>query len=205
MNHPFDAIVFDLGGVLIEFGGVTRMLELLNHRVTVEELWARWLSSPSVSQFETGRIDADQFALALLAEFELPLSPAQFLAEFTAWPKGLYPGAIDLLQALAPHYKLACLTNTNALHWSRFRDEMGLQPHFAIRFASHEIGLLKPDRAVFQHVVDQLGCPPARILFLDDITLNVESARSVGLSAYCVAGFAGVTERLIALGVLPPA
>ena len=96
-NRPFDAIVFDLGGVLIELGGVTRMLELLDHRVTVEELWARWLSSPSVSRFETGRMDANQFALALLAEFELPLRPAQFLAEFTAWPKGLYPGAIDLL------------------------------------------------------------------------------------------------------------
>ena len=47
-RSPFDAIVFDLGGVLIELGGVTRMLELLDHRITVEELWTRWLSSPCV-------------------------------------------------------------------------------------------------------------------------------------------------------------
>jgi hypothetical protein len=40
-NQQYDAIVFDLGGVLIELGGVTRMLELLSHRLTVEELWTR--------------------------------------------------------------------------------------------------------------------------------------------------------------------
>ena len=202
-NRPFDAIVFDLGGVLIELGGVTRMIELLDHRVTVEELWARWLASPSVREFETGRMDDGQFALALLAEFEISLRSAQFLAEFTAWPKGLYPGTIDLLQALAPHYKVACLTNTNALHWPRICDEFGLQPHFAVHFASHQIGLLKPDRAIFQHVLDQLGYAPERILFLDDNALNVEHARSVGLSAYRVVGLDDVTERLTALNVLP--
>ena len=202
-NRPFDAIVFDLGGVLIELGGVTRMLELLDHRVTVEELWTRWLSSPSVREFETGRMDADQFALRLLAEFELSISPAQFIAEFTVWPKGLYPGTIDLLQALAPQYTVACLTNTNTLHWPRICDELGLRPHFAMHFASHLIGLLKPDRAIFEHVIDRLGHTPERILFLDDNALNVESARSVGISAYCVQGLAAAIEQLTALKVLP--
>src|SRR5262245_33615035 len=124
-NRPFDAIVFDLGGVLIELGGVTRMLELLDHRVTVEELRTRWLSSHSVREFETGRMDAAQFALRLLAEFDLSMNPTQFIAEFTAWPKGLYPGTVELLQTLAPRYTLACLTNTNTLHWPRICDEMG--------------------------------------------------------------------------------
>ncbi len=201
-TRPFDAIVFDLGGVLVELGGVARMLELLNHRLTVDELWTRWLSSPSVYQFETGRIDADQFALALLAEFELPISPAQFIAEFTNWPKGLYPGTIDLLQALAPQYTLACLTNTNMLHWPRIC-EMQLHPHFAVEFASHQIGLLKPDRAIFQHVIEHLRFAPERTLFLDDNALNVESARSVGISAYRVVGLTGVIEQLRALNILP--
>jgi glucose-1-phosphatase len=202
-NRSFDVIVFDLGGVLIELAGVTRMLELLKHRVTVEELWTRWLTSTSVHQFETGQTDADQFAQALLAEFDLPISAIQFLDEFTAWPKGLYPGAVDLLRALAPRYTLACLTNTNALHWPRICDEMGLLSHFAVHFVSHHIGLVKPDRAIFQHVIDHLACPPDRILFLDDNALNVESARSVGISGYCVAGLIGVTEQLTALKILP--
>jgi putative hydrolase of the HAD superfamily len=202
-DRPFDAIVFDLGGVLIELGGVPRMLELLDHRVTVDELWTRWLSSPSVRQFETGRMDADQFALRLLAEFELSISPGQFIAEFTAWPKGLFPGTIELLQALAPRYTLACLTNTNALHWPHICDVLGLRPHFTLQFASHLLGILKPDRAIFQHAIDHLGCLPERILFLDDTAVNVESARSVGISAYRAVGLAGAVEQLGALKVLP--
>src|SRR5687768_14527757 len=87
-NRPFDVIVFDLGGVLIELAGVNRMLELLQHRITVEELWTRWLTSTSVHQFETGQIEAQQFAQAVLAEFDLPISATQFLDEFTAWPQG---------------------------------------------------------------------------------------------------------------------
>lgn len=47
-KRPFDAIVFDLGGVLIELAGVSRMLELLGHRLTPDELWVKWLTSPSV-------------------------------------------------------------------------------------------------------------------------------------------------------------
>ncbi len=78
-TRPFDVIVFDLGGVLVELGGVTRMLELLSHRLSVEELWTRWLTSPSVRAFETGQCDAEAFAHALLAEFELAISPAQLL------------------------------------------------------------------------------------------------------------------------------
>jgi glucose-1-phosphatase len=201
--RPFDVIVFDLGGVLVELGGVPRMLELLSHRLTVEELWTRWLTSPSVRAFETGQCDAEAFAHALLAEFELAISPAQLIEEFTAWPKGLYPGALELLQGLAPHYTLACLTNTNALHWPRICDELGLLPHFSFHFASHLLGLLKPDQAIFQHLIDQLGCAPERILFLDDNRLNVEAARSAGIGAYCVAGLPGAIEQLRALKVAP--
>ena len=53
-----DVILFDAGGVLVELTGVETMRALLQHRVTVDELWKLWLSSPAVRDFERGRIDA---------------------------------------------------------------------------------------------------------------------------------------------------
>ena len=50
-------------------------------------------------------------------------------------------------------------------------------------FFSHEIGLVKPDREAYDHVVRALGVPPDRILFLDDNQINIEGARGVGLQA----------------------
>ena len=204
-ERVFDAIVFDLGGVLIELSGVDRMLELLQHQLTVEELWMRWLTSPAVHQFETGWIDADTFTSMLCAEFGMTIDAAQFITEFTSWPRGLYPGATDLLQQLAPHYQLACLTNTNALHWPRICAEMDMLAHFPICFASHEIGMVKPHPEIFAHLLHELGHAPARILFLDDNQLNVEAARAAGISAYRVAGLAGALAQLTDLGVLPVA
>jgi glucose-1-phosphatase len=79
---------------------------------------------------------------------------------------------------------------------------MGLARYFELSFASHLVGMLKPDVEIFQHVVEQLGCPPARILFLDDNQLNVASARVAGMVARRVAGLAEVRAALAELGVL---
>ena len=55
-------LLFDVGGVLVELGGVEAMLGWLDNRLTPDQLWRRWLESENVRQFETGRIDAPQFA-----------------------------------------------------------------------------------------------------------------------------------------------
>jgi hypothetical protein len=91
----FDAIVFDLGGVFIELCGVARVLELLDHRITVDELWTRWLASRSVREFETGRMETDHFAAVLLAEFELASAPAAFLAECMAGTRACIPASLE--------------------------------------------------------------------------------------------------------------
>src|SRR5262249_40323830 len=166
-NGTFDIILFDLGGVLIELGGVERMLELCNHAFSADELWARWLASEGVRRFESGRASADEFGAAILAEFGLSIEAAQFLQEFAVWPKGVFPGSYELLDQLSTSYRLACLSNTNELHWPRLCDEMGLGRYFETSFASHLVGMIKPDVEIFQHVLDHLGVPPDRILFLD--------------------------------------
>jgi putative hydrolase of the HAD superfamily len=137
----------------------------------------------------------------MLGEFSLPIAAAQFLEEFTTWPKGVFPGSFELLEQLSASYRLACLSNTNALHWPRVCDEMGLTRYFQASFASHLVGMLKPDIEIFEHVVEQLGCPPARILFLDDNQLNVDSARAAGMVARRVAGLAEVRAALAELGI----
>ena len=201
-NAPFDILLFDLGGVLIELAGIDRMLELCGHTLSVDELWARWLASDGVRRFETGRAGADEFGAAMLAEFGLSIAAAQFLEEFTTWPRRVFPGSYELLDQLSATYRLACLSNTNALHWPRVCGELGLARYFEHAFASHLLGMLKPDPEIFQHVVGHLGVPPARILFLDDNQLNVEAARSVGMVACRAAGLAEVRATLLDVGVL---
>ena len=59
-------LLFDVGGVLVQLSGVEVMLEWLDHRISVDELWRRWLQSVPVRKFETGpslvwRLSHDNF------------------------------------------------------------------------------------------------------------------------------------------------
>jgi putative hydrolase of the HAD superfamily len=202
-SSRIDTILFDLGGVLIELAGVEQMLAWSPGIADTHELWRRWLHSPAVRRFETGGATTDEFAEAIVAEFTLPVAPAEFLAAFTGWPRALYPGATALLDELKPRYRLASVSNTNDLHWRRFHDVWGLPAHFHHNFPSHRVGRLKPDAGYFQHVLDELDAAPATVLFVDDNAINVEAAARAGLAARRVAGPGGVRAALAELGLHP--
>jgi len=199
--HP-DVILFDLGGVLVELSGVPVMHRWSNNRFDDDMLWEAWLHSASVRAFETGKISAAQFADEIVAEMALTISANEFIEAFTHWPTGLYSGTDELLIKLRfNNYNLACLSNSNELHWPRLMNEMGLATLMDEYYASHELGMLKPDADVFAHVIEELGCDAASVLFLDDNNLNVEAARAVGLKSFRTKGIRDVYSVLHSQGI----
>ena len=108
---------------------------------------------------------------------------AHHCAAFASWPKGLLPGAKELVRSTRAQPRVAALCNTNALHTERFHDDFRFHEDFDSLYLSHEIVLVKPDRAAFDYAIEKLGCPPDRILFLDDNQINADGARAAGLRA----------------------
>ncbi len=149
--------------------------------------------------FERGEIRALEFATRLVADWNLPLSPEAFLADFAAWARGPYPGALALLDELRGDYRLACLSNANELHTA------GHRRHFEDRldalFFSNEIGVTKPDPAIFGHIARALAVDPSRIAFFDDTEANVRAASELGFAAHLTDGFTALVERLSQLGI----
>lgn len=197
-----DAILFDLGGVLIELAGVEQMLAWCPAVGDTAELWRRWLRSAAVRRYETGGASREEFAAEIIGEFALPVDAEAFLRVFERWPRALYPGATALLAELAPRFRLASVSNTNELHWARFCRDWSLDTHFHHNFPSHEIGMLKPDAQYFAHVLAALGVPAERVLFVDDNVVNVDAAAGLGIVARRVTGPTGVRETLEALGLV---
>jgi HAD superfamily hydrolase (TIGR01509 family) len=195
-------VLFDVGGVLVEVSGGDALLGWLDHRMTVQQFWSSWLHSPSVRAFETGRIDADQFADALLTELQIKVDAAHFLDLFTRWPSGLFPGTLEMIRRIPPRYQRALLSNSNVLHWGRVVDEMGLGALFEHRFASHLTGKIKPDAEAFEHALAALGYPTSQVFYLDDNALNVEAARRIGMRAEQVRGAAQAQQALQRAGII---
>jgi putative hydrolase of the HAD superfamily len=201
-SSDIDVVLFDLGGVLVELAGVSRMLEWSPGLGTTEELWRRWLNSDAVRRFETGGIERHEFAAAIITEFGCPVGPAEFLAEFTWWPRSVLPGAFDLLAAMRGRYRIASVSNTNSIHWERFSGTWALDAAFHHNFPSHRVGKLKPDDDYFLHVLEEVGAPAHRVLFVDDNAINVDAAARLGLHARRVQGVEGARAAFVELGLL---
>jgi hypothetical protein len=122
-RHDIRVVLFDVGGVLVELGGVATLLGWLGARITLPQLWTLWLRSPSVRAFETGRIDAGQFAAGVLAELRLDVDAELFLESFARWPSALYPGALEMIGRIPSHYRRALLSNTNVQHLASDRKD----------------------------------------------------------------------------------
>ena len=200
--HPIRVVLFDVGGVLVQLSGVATVMSWVADRWSPADVWHRWLRSPAVRAFETGRTDADTFAADLVAELELGVEPALFLESFAGWPTGLYPGTHELLARIPRHFSRALLSNSNSLHWPRVLDEFGLGALFEHQFVSHLTGRIKPDRDAFEHVVSSLGCDAASVFFLDDNLINVEAARAIGMQGAVVSGIEGAERALRSAGIL---
>lgn len=161
-----------------------------------DTVWQNWLHNPAVRRFESGLCDTREFAETMIGDLSLAISTAEFLEHFNAWPRGLYPGALELLDSLSARFQLACLSNTNQAHFDSCTDMRGLLTRFDAQFLSHQTGLLKPDRAAFENALRALAINRAEVLFFDDNPHNVEAAGRIGINAVQVNTPAGVLDAL---------
>jgi len=198
--NQIKAILFDLGGVLVELAGIPLTMEWAQKTIARDDFWRMWLNSKGVRNFESGRSTPVEFADHIIAEFELKIGQEEFLNRFAQWPKNIYAGARDLLKELGPRYKLGILSNTNELHWNRIINEMDLLRFFDFTFASHHTGLLKPDKKTYRFVIKSLKYLPEEILFFDDNQLNVDGARNAGIRAHKVVGIGELANKIEDLG-----
>ena len=198
-----ELVLFDLGGVLVRLGGLSAMQGLASTR-SEEELWARWLACQWVKCIQRGQCQPEDFAVGVVSDLALAISPAEFLERFRSWPECPFDLAVELVNTVRVQVRVGCLSNTNAVHWEYLRGRWGLDELFDIVFLSHEMGLLKPDPGIFERVSAVAGCANEHIAFLDDSANNVAQALGMGFQARKVNGVDEAKAALGELGVLRP-
>jgi putative hydrolase of the HAD superfamily len=192
-----DVLLFDLGGVLVEFSGVRDLAALLPGRPSESEVMDRWSRCLHSEQFSLGKLSQREFGERFVQDWSIDLSPENFLREFRSWSRGLFPGAEELLASLRPRFRLAALSNSNELHWERNSIDLGIIDLFEVAISSHQIGMCKPDPAIYFATLDRLGISPDAVMFFDDVSANVDAASALGIHAFQVDGVEGVRARLI--------
>ena len=184
------AIVFDLGGVLIDLdydSCVRSFREVLGYE-RITELLDLSHQKGIYGDMEAGLITADEFRAEVLRESRPGCVPADVDRAMAGLLIGMDPKKVPLLERLAEKYALYGLSNNNEISVARMHaiyEENGLdwQRVFRKEFISSRMKLLKPSRAIFDAAAAEIGFPPAEILFVDDSQRNVDGARSAGWQA----------------------
>ncbi|WP_051229100.1 HAD family hydrolase [Paludibacterium yongneupense] len=197
-----DVLLFDMGGVLVHWDGTTPLVELTAGRLDREQARRFWLTSPWVARHDLGLCTLHEFAAGAIEELQLDIDTEAFIARYTGWVSGAYPGIPELLATLGRRFRLASLTNNNAAHYDHIAADFGIVEHFQTIFASHLIGMKKPDRNVYRHVTTELGVEPARIAFFDDNPECLQPAREIGWQTFLTRGPDELRATLIAQGWL---
>jgi glucose-1-phosphatase len=197
-----EVLLFDLGGVLVDWDGTSPLVALTGGRLDREAARRFWLTSPWVGRQDLGQCSVEEFADGAIAELELNMTRDDFIAAYLSWVKGVFPGTHALLDTLIQRFRLATLTNNNAAHFARITNELDLGRYFGDVFASHEIGMKKPDPEIYRYVTDMLDVAPASIAFFDDNQECLEPARELGWQVFHTVGLEQVRAALEELRML---
>jgi HAD superfamily hydrolase (TIGR01509 family) len=124
-----------------------------------------------------------------------------------AWraAQGPIAATADLVRALRPRYRLGILSNADRTLRDRLRNGLPIYDLFDDVVCSAEVGMAKPEPAIYALACERLGLPPGACVFVDDHEPNIAGAEAVGLRAvlYRVDHGDDLRGQLAALGVTP--
>ena len=178
------AVVFDLGGVLIDWDPRYLYRKLLADEAAVEEFLATVCTPEWNAEQDRGRPFAE--GVAELVERH-PVHAAAITAYHERWTEmlgGGIAGTVGLLAELRDTgVPLYALTNWSAETFVIARERFEFLAWFDGVVVSGEERLIKPDPAIFRLLLDRFGLDPGTTFYVDDAEANVAAAAALGFDA----------------------
>lgn len=187
----YDAIIFDLGGVLIDIDYSKTEHAFADLGASNEQLlYSQTMQADLFDAFETGRISSQHFINKLKDFLPARVSPNEVVTAWNAMILHFQPQKLDLLASLSRTTPLYLLSNTNDIHMEKVRRRLALHTNHPLEhffqkvYLSQEIGRRKPDSETFSFVCSDAGIVPERTLFIDDSEQHILGAQRIGLHTF---------------------
>ena len=186
------AILFDLGGVLIDLEP-SRVFEHWAKvaSVTPSSLAARWKIDDAYKSHEKGELEFVEYTRHLGRQLGISIPPGDWQTGWNALLGQPFPYVLSRLSELGQQTPLFCFSNTNQTHWASLEartNHRQLVSFFQKIYLSYAIGRRKPDVESYRWVARDMGYQPADITFLDDNEDNINGAEHAGFCTRHVTG-----------------
>jgi putative hydrolase of the HAD superfamily len=201
---PFDAILFDVGGVLLTNGWDHRERAAVIHQFGLDLAAFEARHPEPNDRWERDDITMDAYLDATVFYEPRNFTREDFFAAMCAQSVPLANGALDVLSDLSASgkYLMGVLNNearaTNDYRFARY----GIREQIDVALSSCYLGLRKPHAEVYKRAIDIVGGPAERILFIDDRAENAAGAAAAGMKTIRFESASQLRGQLANYGVL---
>lgn len=204
-------IVFDVGGVIVRWQPNELMRQCFPQQASDEDsaervkalVFQKFADGGDWAAFDCGSVEPGALAQRIAQRSGLPCEGVTALID--AIPDHLQPmpGSVALIERVrAAGHRLALLSNMPRPYAAHLESAHECFGWFEQRAWSGRLGVMKPERAIFDHLLGAMALDdPSQAIFLDDHAANIEAARGLGWQALQFESAAQAERDLAALGV----
>ena len=184
-NMKIEAILFDLGKVIVDFD-FQSMLRQLCHSCSkpAEEFEKVFVDPEWALRYERGLVTTREFHEHLCSSGGLEMELSEFCRIWSSIFAEELLISEKLLRELKQRYPLILVSNTNEAHAEHIRQNYSVLDYFDEKIFSFEVGCMKPDRRIYEYAIEASGKPAEALFFTDDRPENIEGARQLGIRAH---------------------
>jgi putative hydrolase of the HAD superfamily len=183
-------IIFDLGGVILNLDYSKTEEAFIKLGINdFRKLYSQFHGSDLFINLETGKISARGFYEEIKKHTSNTIKDEEIKNAWNAMLLDFPVGRLNFLHNLKSRYKTFLLSNTNIIHYTaiqeNYRDimmaESPLENCFQKCYYSHQLGMRKPDKEIYEYVLSENNLAASETVFIDDTFPNVEGALKTGM------------------------
>jgi putative hydrolase of the HAD superfamily len=203
-------VIFDLGGVIINLDQNLTIHEFNKiSAIPFEEVYSQATQTELFNQFDKGLISDFDFFSELRRQIRYEGPEADLLYAWNAMLLDVPENRLDVLVAMKQNYNTFLLSNTCEPHIASFESALYIEhgvknfnDYFDRVYYSCRMGMRKPDKEIFERVLQENGLIPEETVFIDDSVQHVKGAGSCGIRAYLLPKHTELADLLTELNLL---
>jgi len=195
-------ITFDLDGVYFPNGKANFIAALGNLGVSEDEAKRVFLKSPQMNQeYKNGKMSDEQFWSWAKKEWNLDMD-WQEIPKLMVDSYDIDENIVKVVKNVRDNgYKTAICTNNFPARIAGLQERFGFLDNFDIKVLSYEVGFSKPDKKIFEALVNKSGVIASEIVFADDNSDSLSGAKELRITTFLYEGFDNYLKQLKSVGV----
>jgi len=179
--------LFDLGGVIIKSQYLKKIYDELKPKVDYDTFIDIWYNDPEVIDAHKGLKDENESFRNVLEKIGCKISIDE-LFNIVYKERDYYEDTLNIINTLRNNgKKVYLLSNLRKIDFEYLKKDIDISI-FDKSFLSYEMNLIKPQKEIYETVIEDLNINPNNIYFFDDNSANINSAIQCGIKGFCVTG-----------------